>query len=53
MREGARHEIYGRDDLDEPIPVPRHTEITPFVIKSIARALGVPLREFIQAIRNC
>jgi len=52
-REGGNHTIYEKDGEETPIPVPRHKEITVFVLKSIARTLGVSLADFLETLRNC
>jgi hypothetical protein len=53
VREGARHEIFARDDLLEVLAVPRHREISPGVIRNICRVLGVTVEEFLDTLRSC
>ncbi len=53
IREGARHEVFGRDDLLEVVAVPRHREISPGVLRNLCKILGVSTDEFLQKLRNC
>ena len=53
IREGARHEIYGRDDLLEVLAVPRHKEISPGVLRNLCKILEVSTDDFLQKLRAC
>jgi hypothetical protein len=53
MREGARHEVYGRADLLEVLAIPRHREISPGVIRNVCKILGVSVDDFLQKLRHC
>ena len=53
IREGARHEVFGRKDLLEVLAVPRHHEITPGVIRNLCKILGVSAEDFLQKLRHC
>jgi predicted RNA binding protein YcfA (HicA-like mRNA interferase family) len=35
LREGANHEVWKHPNLNKPTPVPRHSKLTPFVMRSI------------------
>ena len=52
-REGARHTIYVKADIPEPIVLPRHRMISPGVIRNICKILGVSVGEFLETSRNC
>jgi len=52
-REGSRHTIFVRRGTPEPIVLPRHREISPGVIRSICRSLGVTVGDFLETLRNC
>ena len=52
-REGARHTVFVKANVPEPIVLPRHREITPGVIRSICKILNVPVGEFLETLRNC
>ncbi len=52
-REGARHSVYVKAGVPEPIVLPRHREISPGVIRSICKILGVSAGDFLDTLRNC
>ena len=52
-REGSRHSVYVKTGIPEPIVLPRHREITPGVIRSICKILGVSVGNFLETLRNC
>lgn len=53
VREGKKHKVYGRDDIPEPILVPRHKTISSGVLRNIAKILGVKDTEFLKTLRQC
>ena len=52
-REGARHTVYVKAGVPEPIVLPRHREISPGVIRNICKILGVSVAGFLETLRNC
>ena len=52
-REGARHTIYVKAGILEPIVLPRHRQISPGVIRNICKILGVSVSDFLETLRNC
>lgn len=38
-RPGSKHDIYARDDIPESLAVPRHKEISPAVLRNLARKI--------------
>jgi hypothetical protein len=51
-REGARHTVFVKAGVPEPIVLPRHNEISPGVIRNICKILGASVEEFLQKLRN-
>lgn len=44
------HRIYDRADLRRPVVVPVGKEVTPFVIRSNLRTLGLSVREYLDIL---
>lgn len=40
------HVIYDRSDLRRPVVVPKGREVTPFIIRSNLRTLGLSVKEY-------
>lgn len=46
------HAIYDRSDLKRPIVVPMDTEVTPFIIRTNLRTLGLTVKQYLEIIEK-
>lgn len=46
-REKGDHRIYGREDLNRPVVVPRDTQLPVFVIRNNLRVLGISTKDYL------